>query len=61
VATCPIGLITAYGDEIKEALNIPENKKVIIGIALGYPDSKSPINRFKSFRDDLEKFIRWVE
>lgn len=61
VATCPIGLITAYGDEIKEVLNISENKKVIIGIALGYPDSKSPINRFKSFRDDLEKFIRWIE
>ena len=61
VATCPIGLITAYGDEIKEVLNIPENKKVIIGIALGYADSKSPINRFKSFRDGLERFVRWIE
>jgi nitroreductase len=61
VATCPIGLITAYGDEMKEVLNIPENKKVIIGIALGYPDSKSPINRFKSFRDNPDKFIRWIE
>jgi nitroreductase len=61
VATCPIGLITAYGDEMKEVLNIPENKRVIIGIALGYPDPKSPINRFKSFRDDLEKFVKWVE
>jgi len=61
VATCPIGLITAYGDEIKEALNIAENKKVIIGIALGYPDWESPINRFKSFRDNPDKFIRWIE
>jgi nitroreductase len=61
VATCPIGLITAYGDEMKEVLNIPENKRVIIGIALGYPDPKSPINRFKSFRDDLDKFVKWVE
>jgi nitroreductase len=61
IATCPIGLITAYADEMKEVLNIPENKKVIIGVALGYPDWESPINRFKSFRDDLDKFVKWVE
>jgi nitroreductase len=61
LATCPIGLITAYEDEIKEVLSIPENKRVAIGIALGYPDWNSPINRFKSFRDDLEEFVSWIE
>jgi nitroreductase len=61
LGTCPNGLITAYEDEIKDLLNIPENKNVVIGIALGYPDEKSPINRFKSPRDDLEKFVRWID
>ena len=61
LATCPIGLITAYEDEIKDLLNIPENKNVVIGVALGYPDSEIPINRFKSQRDGLEKFVRWIE
>jgi nitroreductase len=61
LATCPIGLITAYEDEIKEVLNIPENKIVVIGTALGYPDQQSPINRFKSYREELEKFVRWIE
>jgi len=61
LATCPIGLITAYEDEIKDVLNIPGNKNVVIGIALGYPDWESPINRFKSFREDLDKFIKWIE
>jgi len=61
LATCPIGLITAYEDEIREVLNIPENKNVVIGIALGYPDWNSPINRFKSFRDDLSKFVKWID
>jgi len=59
--TCPIGLITAYEDEIKDLLNIPENKNVIIGVALGYADWNVPINRFKSQRDNLEKFVRWIE
>ncbi|MDI6761417.1 MAG: nitroreductase [Thermodesulfobacteriota bacterium] len=61
LGTCPIGLITAYEDEIKELLNIPENKIVVIGIALGYPDLKNPINRFKSPREDIGNFIRWIE
>ncbi len=59
--TCPIGLITAYEDDIKDLLNIPENKNVVIGVALGFPDWESPINRFKSTRDDLNKFMRWIE
>ena len=61
LATCPIGLIIAYEDEIKDLLNIPENKNVVIGIALGYPDWESPINRFKSPREDLDKVVKWFE
>jgi nitroreductase len=60
LGTCPIGLITAYEDEIKDLLNIPENRNVVIGVALGYPDWNTPINRFKSQRDNLEKFVRWI-
>lgn len=61
LGTCPIGLITAFEDEIKDLLNIPENKNVVIGVALGYPDWDIPINRFKSPRDELSTFIRWIE
>jgi nitroreductase len=61
LGTCPIGLIIAYEDEIKDLLNIPENKNVVIGVALGYQGPDIPINRFKSQRDHLETFIRWIE
>ena len=61
LGTCPIGLITAYEDEIKDLLNIKENKKVVIGIALGYPDRQSPINRFKSQRETLDNMVRWID
>ena len=59
--TCPIGLITAYGDEIKDELSIPENKDVIIGVALGYPDWDAPINRFKSSRETTGTLVRWID
>jgi nitroreductase len=59
--TCPIGLIAAYEDEVREALNIPESKHVVVGVALGHPDSQSPANRFTSPREDLSKIVRWID
>ncbi len=61
MGTCPIGLITAYEDEVKDVLNIPESRNVVVGVALGYPDWESPINRFKAPKDNLEKMVRWME
>jgi len=60
LATCPIGLITDYADEIKDLLNIPENKRVVIGIALGYPDRENPMAQFRSSRADLSELVRWI-
>ena len=61
LGTCTIGLINAYEEEIKEVLNIPENKDVVIGIALGYPDLESPANEFKTPRDTIDSFVKWFD
>jgi nitroreductase len=60
LATCPIGLITDYADEIKELLNIPENKRIVIGIALGYADKENPMGQFRSSRADISELARWI-
>jgi nitroreductase len=59
LGTCPIGIITAFEDEIKDQLNIPEAKEVILGVALGYPDWENPVNRFKSSRENFPNITRW--
>ncbi|MBW2031255.1 MAG: nitroreductase [Deltaproteobacteria bacterium] len=59
LGTCPIGLITAFDDEIKEFLNIPEEKKVVIGIAVGHADPDGPVNRSLSTRAPLSELVRW--
>ena len=61
LATCPIGLVTAYGDEIAGALDISDNKEIVLGIALGYADTQSPINCFKTERENLDAFRSWYE
>lgn len=60
LASCPIGLITDYADEIKDSLNIPENKKVVIGVALGYADKENPMARFRSSRAGVKELVRWI-
>jgi nitroreductase len=61
LSTCPIGLINAYEDDIKELLDIPDNKDVVIGIALGYGDAENPVNQFKTPRDTLNAFVKWID
>ena len=61
LGTCPIGLITAFDDDIKEALSIRDEKKVVIGVAVGYRDPQSPINRSRSERVPLGDVVKWRE
>ena len=60
LGTCPIGIINPYGNEIKEFLRIPDEKELMVGVALGYPDPDSPINRIRTDRADLNKNAKWV-
>lgn len=59
LGTCPLALILTCEDVIRKELDIPESQEVVLGIALGYPDTDSPINRFKSSRDDLNEMVTW--
>jgi nitroreductase len=59
LGTCPIGLITAFEDDIREVLSIPDQKHVVIGVGVGYPDPDAPINRSRSERVPLGKVVKW--
>jgi nitroreductase len=53
--------VVIYPEPIREALKIPGNLQITIGIALGYVDKDHGINNFVSARDPLEQVVRWVE
>jgi len=61
IGTCPIGLITAYASDIADVLSIPQNKEIVLGIALGYADESSPVNNFKTGRADQTEIVYWYE
>ncbi|MGB6063396.1 MAG: nitroreductase [Desulfomonilaceae bacterium] len=61
LASCPIGLVKSYEDEVKDHLNIPESKILVISVALGRPKPGVPINEFRSSRADPNEFVRWID
>jgi nitroreductase len=48
-----------YPDVLRKALDIPDSKLFVIGIAIGYPDEDDPINSFRSERESLESMAQW--
>lgn len=60
LGTCWIGGVWRYTKNIRELLNIPNYKRLFSSIALGYSDLKSPISRYKSTRDDVGEFVKWI-
>ena len=48
-----------YPDVLRKALDIPDSKLFVLGIAIGYPDEKDPINHFRSEREPLESMAKW--
>jgi len=59
LGTCPIGIITSFSDEIKENLNIPDTKEIVISIAVGHPDPDAKINQARSERVQLSDIVKW--
>lgn len=59
LGTCALALILTCEDIMREELNLPQDQELVLGIALGYPDTASPLYQFKSSRDELEKMVIW--
>jgi hypothetical protein len=53
--------VTNYAPEIKKFLGLPESKKLVICIALGYPDQKAKLNASRGLKQKPDEFTRWYE
>jgi nitroreductase len=61
VGTCIEAQLARYPDLVRKHLKLPASHKIAVGIALGYPDPEAPANAFRTDRETLEDFVRWVE
>jgi nitroreductase len=60
LGTCIMAASVMYPEITREAFSIPETKRLVMGAALGWPDTQAPVNSFKRDRGQLEEFVRWV-
>lgn len=61
LGTVPQAFATDYAGQIKTFLDIPETKRLVLGISIGYPDGESPMNKLKTDRAASDELVEWIE
>jgi nitroreductase len=61
LGTVPQAFATDYAQEIKRFLDIPDTKRLILGMPIGYPDTGSPEYQYRSHRTETETVVHWIE
>ncbi len=61
LGTCILSTSINYGQIVRKLLDIPEDKRLVIGSALGWPDNDAQVNQFQRKRGSLDEFISWVK
>ena len=60
LGTCPQAAPLRYPWIFQEVLGIPENKRVMLVLPIGYPVPDAPVNRFPRSRIPLEGLVHWA-
>lgn len=61
LATIPAIQLLLFPDVLRKEMDIPENLKFTIGIAIGYEDKENRINDFVSERDPISNCVRFFD
>jgi nitroreductase len=59
LGTCPQAAPLRYPWVFREELGIPETKRVMLVISIGYPIQEAPVNRFARTRVPVSEYLTW--
>jgi len=60
LGTVPQAFVTDYAQDVKEFLSIPDTKRLVLGLSIGYPDMESPVNAFRTDRAQTDEIVKWI-
>jgi len=60
LGTVPQAFVTDYAQDVKKFLSIPETKRLVLGLSVGYPDMESPVNAFRTDRAQTDEIVKWI-
>lgn len=61
LGSVPQAFVTDYAAEVKEFLGIPANKRLVLGLSVGYPDLAAPANSLRTTREETENVVKFIE
>ena len=61
LGTCLLASTARFPAEIRKIAAIPDDKKIVVGIAMGYPDTSFALNQFQRERANLDEFVFWLD
>jgi nitroreductase len=59
LGTCPQAAPLRYPWIFHEVLGIPESKRVMLAVPIGYPVTEAPVNRFARTRVPVDECLTW--
>jgi nitroreductase len=60
LGTCIQRHVTNYQEATRRAAGLPASKRIIIAVAIGYPDETSPTYKFQSSREPADNVTTWL-
>jgi nitroreductase len=60
VESCLQASVPNYSPEIKKFLGIPEKKRLVICISLGFADPDAKLNTYRAVKQTPEEFTQWI-
>ena len=61
IGTCIMAMAVRNPGLLRKILSLPDDRKIAIGIAMGYPDENFPLNNFERKRVDISEYVKWVD
>ncbi len=61
LGTCFLAVSVLYPDVLRTWTEIPEDRVIVMGLALGYPVPDHPVNCFERNRGNPGEFLQWVD
>jgi len=61
LATCPQAALSGYAKVVKKILGYPEETILLCGMALGYEDKDALVNSYRTPREKVQDFTRFLD
>lgn len=61
LGSCPQAALAEYPDIVRQQLDLPADTRVIAGMALGYEDTDAAVNQYRTEREPVAQFCRFLK